>query len=373
MNRALINYFFGIVFLFQSCTKSDNPSSNGGSLNGVYIIIQDEYQTQLWKDGSFTNLAKINDRTIPRWSLDTSYEVNSMVVNSDTVYIVGDTYKWRPTQSGAILDYKTINDSGVIWKNGVMTKMLGIPMKISFQNNDLFLYGFLDGKLTVWKNGIPVTKTAIASNYVDAMFGVGNDIYSTNRYVYRKNSDSIYLKGDGFSRTTSIYVNGTDIYVGGWESIMEGSGYISIPAYWKNGVCTMIRDSLNLMPNYDRINGYSYVFGTGNDVCVAALSTIRYIQPQYPWTENYYGYNKFYKNFNLIYKEDYYSNSVSTHPPNKGILYNDFTISNNDVYTVFTTFSNDPYSTLSVSYSKNFTQYSVTNNQFGYPKLIYVK
>jgi len=125
---------------------------------------------------------------------------------------------------------------------------------------------------TIWKNGIATTLTSgVYDAYVTSVFVSGQDVYAvgtetqigpaglTPYAMLWKNGVPTRLS-DKWSGAKSVYVSGTDVYVGGAED--------SYAAFWKNGVVTVLSSGA---ADYGAING---VFVYGTDVYLAGGSAL---------------------------------------------------------------------------------------------------
>lgn len=170
----------------------------------------------------------------------------SVFVNGTDVYICG---------------YKNIIGGGqavVIWKNGIATDLVTSPT-ISYGNTNLYIsgndvyvacyeYDFPNTEqIRLWKNGTPVSFPVSTLGAVpQCLFVDGADVYiggweregtPFNNYLvarYWKNGAPVTLSTgtSGTNAVRSIYVDGTDLYVAG----TVGSSFAPItPIVWKNG------------------------------------------------------------------------------------------------------------------------------------------
>jgi hypothetical protein len=125
---------------------------------------------------------------------------------------------------------------------------------------------------TIWKNGIATTLTSgVYDAYVTAIFVSGQDVYAvgtetqigpaglTPYAMLWKNGIPTRLSGK-WSGASSVYVSGSDVYVGGAED--------SYAAFWKNGVVTVLSSGA---ADYGSISG---VFVYGTDVYLSGGSAL---------------------------------------------------------------------------------------------------
>lgn len=168
--------------------------------------------------------------------------------------------------------------SAVYWKNDTMFTLStnnAYAQSIYVVNNDVYVAGEVDAlgygnkdKAVYWKNGaeIPLTDgnnlTTASSIFVN-----GSDVYvagyeNNNNWPvakYWKNGVGVSLTGgtmDDNGMAYSIYVDGSDVYVAGYTN-NQG------PVYWKNGVAVPLLDS-----NYDGGVAHS-IFVVNKNVYVA--------------------------------------------------------------------------------------------------------
>lgn len=154
----------------------------------------------------------------------------SVFVNGSDVYVAG-----RKTILGG-------GEAVVVWKNGVATDLIS-SATISYGNvnlyvsgNDVYVtcyeYDFPTAEqIRIWKNGIPVTLTASTLGAVPYC----------------------------------LFVNGADVYIGGFEREGTPSNQNGVAKYWKNGVAVTMGDSPN---GLDIIRS---IYMDGNDLYVAGV------------------------------------------------------------------------------------------------------
>ena len=191
--------------------------------------------------------------------------VYSIVVSGSDVYA-----------GGFNADALGYNEPGY-WKNGTW---IGLS-RLSTTNNSEIYTLMLDGADVYaagynsngkdlpgyWKNGVWTPMPVVTGNnngYVNSMVKSGSDIYAAGNIAnafpatliipgYWKNGVWVELpmidQTQMFHDATSIAVNGTDVYIGGYSSNASG---VYVPGYWKNGVW-------NALPAIDPAN-HSYVY-----------------------------------------------------------------------------------------------------------------
>lgn len=152
--------------------------------------------------------------------------------------------------------------SGFVWKDGNVTQLSdgGIPQSIFVTDNTVYIAGYYwSGNDTVacyWENGV---KHDLSGSSALSIYVVGSDIYVSGCYevapmpnddnqyrwapCYWKNGVRYELttppnKYGQYGSASSIYIDGTDVYVAGWylnTSPTQPLYYISTGCYWKNG------------------------------------------------------------------------------------------------------------------------------------------
>jgi len=144
--------------------------------------------------------------------------------------------------------------------------LMGLITTIFAQTTDVYVAGGEDGKVTVWKNGIPtyLTTPSDDDNWACGVYVLGNDVYvagtESGRVVVWKNGIPNYLTdGTNYSEIFSMCGSGEDIYVAGYE---ENNDFNYTAKLWKNGT------AINLTDGSSHAEANS-VFVSGNDVYVA--------------------------------------------------------------------------------------------------------
>lgn len=215
-----------------------------GTINGKAVV---------WKNGIVNELQCETSRYY--------YIIaNAIYVNDNDVYVIGYTYS-----NGG---YYTL------WKNGIANDFPKgtYPKSICVSGNDVYIAGSMKigakyDAAVIWKNG---EATYLTDGTGDALARsvsvVGNDVYvlGHDRYFDGINNNDKYIKvwknnvvistikSDIFP--TSMYVNGTDVYVTGGDCI------------WKNGIKTILGGS-------DATYYTNSVFVANNTVYVAGHRT----------------------------------------------------------------------------------------------------
>lgn len=254
-----------------SCSKDDGTTSTESSVaKAVYACGGISGGPTVWKDGVATTLLHNGNAS-----------VNAVVAVGSDVYAAGyDIYK----SSGKIPGLVSV---AKYWKNGTPISLSdgthdAYAYDIKVVGNDVYVVGeqinpdITTSQATIWKNGVATTLT-IADNGVYesraySLSVVGNDVYVLGAIYYNaaysitvwKNgiATPITDKNNANTYASSIFVSGTDVYVAGRDSALNG-GEVNVATVWKNGVKT----SLTTGQNGDA--GADDIFVLGTDVYVA--------------------------------------------------------------------------------------------------------
>ncbi len=330
MNVKTFFICISIVGALSSCKKNSDPipipipDTFPKATAGVYIA-GDFGRGALWKDQSLYVLDIPNNG-------GNSSDANSVFVADTVVYVIGSSYC-----SCGLRGSRATSDSGILWKNGVATKLPGYFGQVIVYNNDVYVMGNnLSGQPTYWKNGIPVIVDLARNTTATSIFVSGNDVYATgfetdtisalinDIAVYWKNGTRIKLSTTD-SWANSIFVSGTDVYVAGFDIGTYAPGKQDIvPVLWKNGVKTYL--PLNLPPattvSGSGVSGATKVVVSGSDVFV--IGNI-YINSDFSVTGLYNGYYSYCWKNNAI--------DFSIPPTNGGGAYFwDLFVKGNDEY-----------------------------------------
>ncbi|MDR1356262.1 MAG: T9SS type A sorting domain-containing protein [Tannerellaceae bacterium] len=218
----------------------------------------------VWKNGVPATL------TMPQQA-DLIY-ISSLFVNKGDVYVLGYYYKTGSNSRRYIY-----------WKNNALTEVQAgeYPRDMYVSGNDFYLAGSRDaGKkydvATVWKNGAPTDLTdGNADAYASSIHISGNDVYILGgvRFEQPRRIIRMWKNGaptditDGVNDADlapqGIYVEGSDVYVSGYDS-----GYGNA-RYWKNGAATKLSDVTwdhDIITSIRAKNGNAYVAGYYQDV-----------------------------------------------------------------------------------------------------------
>lgn len=203
--------------LYWKDDQSVNLSSSGRhafaksifvNQNGVYVAGEEHnsnsvYVAKYWKDGAEVNLSDGIKHAF----------ANSIYVSNGKVYVCGS----QETSQQRHAKY-WVDGVGTILTDGVK---YAIANSIYVYNNDIYVAGFMNEPMETaryWKNGVET--------------------------ILPQSPNSVR------SRAESIYVDGGNIYIAGYQQIHLG--YLNdkyVATFWKNGVITLLGDMAN--------NGYA--------------------------------------------------------------------------------------------------------------------
>jgi hypothetical protein len=297
-----------------------------GVIRSVFVSGNDVYAAG-WKrtplkvinntfEGGDIAIATYWKNGVPVLLSDTSLNsyVHSIFVADGHVYAVGHSQA-RAGQSGVPFSAK-------YWKDGETITLLTPNASESYANgiyvsgSDVYVTGWIRAgnhrfAAAYWKNGVPTyltdgtidcTATSIVVSGDDIyvagtvgfqdmnieggfLFGPGAKIYAT----YWKNNQAVTLSTTG-SYASSIFVNGTDVYVAGAIG-NASSAIVSTPfgdmsgnlaTYWKNGVqINLNNDNQISLANAISVtqNGDVYLGGTINNQAVYWVNGARTYLP----------------------------------------------------------------------------------------------
>lgn len=225
-------------------TTNQLPGNNSYYALAIALSGNDVYTTG-YENGNTSSPCQVWKNGQHQYSLGDAYSNhgNGIAVSGSDVYVAGSTSENIPGNSYA-----------VIWKNSNPSILTSLNNSngtgcyaIKFSGADVYAAGAVNGVAKLWKNGTeqPLTNPAIASANVAV---VGIAIEGANVYVvgygggtfFRvwKNGTPTDISTTGEGYPTSIAVNGTDVYVGGYE---KNAGKW-VATYWKNGTAVNIGD-----------------------------------------------------------------------------------------------------------------------------------
>ncbi len=212
-----------LIFTFVSCSKKNagNPNPGGGTTSG---------------GGS------------------------GATTDSVDVYVAGFEYNGPQGVGGP-------SGFGVAkyWKNGKEVMLYNGPLNsiavgISVVGSDVYVAGTIGTTTVYWKNGgnpVHVAPQAPDGNYdttvTTGIFATATDVYVTDygitgyqnlylgSYFDQNKGITAYYGADKYSQANSVYVSGSDIYIGGsyaaFATAQNGyNEYLPVPVYWKNNV-----------------------------------------------------------------------------------------------------------------------------------------
>lgn len=242
----------GIVWKNNTGTQLNTDASYGYVLaSSIYVSGSDVHVAGMAENAAtFRKQAVYWKNNVPLMlnagaNTEDSY-AQSVAVSGSDVYIAG-----RKTITGG-------GEAVVVWKNGTATDLISSAtasygnVNLAISGNDVYVvcyeYDFPNAEqIKVWKNGTPVTFPASVLGAVPyCLFVNGPDVYiggferegtpfNTNAVArYWKNGTPV-TAGDspnGSDMVKSIYVDGTDVYAAG---VIGSAVNAANPTVWKNG------------------------------------------------------------------------------------------------------------------------------------------
>jgi hypothetical protein len=227
MKKIILFIVMSISFL--SCKKRNDDDT--ASVPKIHALFSEHLPSggaklSLWKDGVFSTVIEQDEAALSGLS----------VTDNGDIFICG----YQPNPSGS--------DIAKFWINGVATTLSTLPSDandIQVVSNDIYVAGREGSKAVVWKNGSPAFLTnGIYQAVANSLFVNGTDVYvggytqnsSLNSVAQIwKNNLLVSTLSDGSkdANVRSIFVNGTDIYACGYDYY---SSNLKRPVLWKNGV-----------------------------------------------------------------------------------------------------------------------------------------
>jgi hypothetical protein len=165
--------------------------------------------------------------------------------------------------------YDSARDA-VYWKNGqlnIVSAFQGhgyttpLVYCIAVSGSDVYVGGMYN-QAAFWKNGVinylQYTTNGSFVSYISSLLLSGNDVYATGHLIgtnlgaaYWKNGIENDLQISGAANgnttytTTSIFLDGLDVYVAGYTStfVQVSTTYLDSAVYWKNGVEINLKSS----------------------------------------------------------------------------------------------------------------------------------
>ncbi|MBK8088649.1 MAG: hypothetical protein IPK31_12250 [Chitinophagaceae bacterium] len=276
MIRYLLNFatlsslFFFLVS--ASCSKKSNNENTPTIYSAGYIeTLNGSRYSMFWKNQTGTKNS----------TLDFAYAPQSLFVSGSDVYIAANENYLGKTQA-RLLKNGNITDLNQGLTNGSYARSVYVS------GQDVYVGGAeirTNNNVTarVWKNGAGLNLSkdiSDSSSYVNSIFVSGSDVYATgiiHRYTSYNNFTALavvwkngkietnLLTTLNNSQALSIFVDGSDVFVAGNESL--GGKYVA--RLWKNGNATTLPSQSNTYIAYS-------VYVTNNDVYVAGYEDVPY-------------------------------------------------------------------------------------------------
>ena len=216
------------------CEKeNDNPQGDDSNLPKVLLAGADmgiSYPTAAvcWEDGAKKTFASATDNT-----------TTSVFCDGNDIYYAG-RMDGKPT----------------VWKNGVaqaLSQSSGCINDIYVSNGTVYAVGQLNREATLWKNGAAEslvtnyqtlypysdhTSEAFAVTIANGKVYVAGCVYvsGTSKAAYLWTNGTYQMLSDGGGRACDVFVDGTTVYVAG-EAPKESNiiSNLTVPALWTNG------------------------------------------------------------------------------------------------------------------------------------------
>jgi len=213
-------------------------SGNDVYIAGEILYSGSTYEAVYWKNNQPVTLPRGNARIS---------EATSIVISGNDVYVTGRA-----------------DDDAVYWKNNGQPVILprlnakaAVAKSITILGNDAYVAGFLDvggsTQAVYWRgNGQPVTLRSGPGAVAEAIAISGNNVYVAgwvgDNAVLWTNGQLAILPGDaktekwpytyesgGFTRANSIFILGSDVYIGGYANFIVTQKTYIAATHWKNG------------------------------------------------------------------------------------------------------------------------------------------
>ncbi|MGQ0738209.1 MAG: hypothetical protein ACT4OJ_04040 [Bacteroidota bacterium] len=236
----------------------------------LYIVGQKNSKGILWKNGTGTQL-----QTDPAYGY----------VDASSIYVMGSDVHI----AGFAENASTFRKQAVYWKNNVPVMLnAGANTEDSYAQS-VFVSGtdvYVCGRKTIagggeavviWKNGLAtdlVSSTTASYGNVN-LYISGNDVYVTCYEYESPNPEQIRLWKNGTVVTVPssvlgavpycLFVNGADVYIGGFEREGTPSSNYGVAKYWKNGTAVTASSSTT------GSNIVRSIYVDGTDVYVAGV------------------------------------------------------------------------------------------------------
>lgn len=310
--KTLILLFFtacGAQFALTGCSKNETTAPVPPHVKAVYAAgyhnKSGKYYTTLWKDGAaaiidsnasvwdvFVNgpdlymTGQKNNKGI-FWKNNASTQLNSDglygYVAANSIYVSGTDVHI----AGMAENATTFSKHAIYWKNNVPVMLnAGVntensyAQSVSVNGSDVYVAGYrtlLTGGMAVvlWKNGVAadlISSPTIGYGNIN-LFVSGSDVYVTCYEYEIPNTEQIRLwkNGTPVSFPASVlgavpqclFVDGADVYIGGWERGGTPSNNYLIARYWKNGT------PVTLSTGTAGLNTVRSIYVDGTDVYAA--------------------------------------------------------------------------------------------------------
>lgn len=197
-----------------STTLKVGPSSYNIFVEEVNVFGSDSYAAGSWDGANGAAIVWKNGVATALTQGFTKAEAHAVFVTNNDVYVVGDEskYNWNGSNSGP--NYYIAK----LWKNGVATNL-------SNGLNQAHAYSVYVNGSEVYVVGVEYSGTS--NNTVTGGF---NGIAK----LWKNGVATNLTNGTTDAKALSVVINGTDVYVAGYES----NGTNKVAKYWKNGVAT---------------------------------------------------------------------------------------------------------------------------------------
>jgi hypothetical protein len=255
----------GVASIIDSNAAPRDIFVHAGNL---YIAGQKNSKGFLWKNGTSTQL-----------TTDAIYGY----VAAHSVYVSGTDVHI----AGMAENASTFSKHAIYWKNNVPVMLnAGANTEnswaeaVAVNGTDVYVCGsrtIIGGgeAVVTWKNGVAtdLVSSATAGYGNISMYISGNDVYVTCYEYELPNTEQIRLWKNGapVSLPAStlgavpqcIFVDGADVYIGGWERGGTPSNSYLVARYWKNGV------PVTLSTGTSGLNTVRSIYVDGTDVYAA--------------------------------------------------------------------------------------------------------
>ena len=259
------NLFLFVVCLlaFVSCKKNTvNKITPPARTPDVYVVGEDNDNPVYWKNGVETKLTmQYQSETFPYVTAD------AIAISGDDIYIAGVVAR-KDTVSIAIYWKNGVMDTLA----DVQWLVSGFPVNtsasaIAVSGSDVYVggrqetvHGGIKHGAILWRNGVPTAFDGPGGSVTSLFLSNGN-LYSAGYFVDSTASFAGYYKNGILTRltdgskdaaTNSIYVVGNDVYAAGFIG--------ALPVYWKNGLATTLSSNV--------LSSAWSIFVSGSDVYV---------------------------------------------------------------------------------------------------------